>query len=70
VVESRCLAKPSDDIEYLARAIMSCKLCELVNRLQIFVVTNCESPINSITNPNFVSIHLTRDKIFRADLVS
>jgi hypothetical protein len=59
-VGSRYQAANSEGIEVLMRAIVNCKVCELVIAVQFFVVTVCKCPINAVTIRNPVSSHLTR----------
>jgi hypothetical protein len=61
IVGSYSIAMPSEDVEGLARAVVRCKVCELVKLLLVLVVMSCKSPINAITNPYPIYSHLTRD---------
>jgi hypothetical protein len=52
-------------IEELVLVVVNCGVCELMTALQSPAIMCCKSPINSITNPNPVSSHLTRDNTFK-----
>jgi hypothetical protein len=53
------VAAHSEDAEELARAIVTHKVCEIVQRLQLIVVTSFKSPVNPITIPNLVYSDVT-----------
>jgi hypothetical protein len=43
--------------EDLVRAVVDCRVCELVTALQLLVVTICKCSVNPITIPNPIYSH-------------
>lgn len=50
-------AKTSEDIGYIACAVVRSGVGELVKASSLFVVASCKNSINQITKPNSVSGH-------------
>jgi hypothetical protein len=57
------------DSEESARVLANCRWCELAIALELLLITNLESPLNPITNPNPLYNQKRRDDIKVANSV-